>query len=173
MDHWKELKKIAEQLYKSLHFQKAAEKYITALHNLIDSNFSEARNDDSERDSSLDIKTEAAKICSNVSLMYLKLWETSKSEDSVLLSVKYAKKAIDFDPTWLKGYIRLCKVYYSQNEGDNAIDIMMKFMSFAKDEDVKLAKQLIKRTTILYKWKSNSIFSELGNFELSGQCVCH
>ena len=144
MDHWKELKKIAEQLYKSLHFQKAAEKYITALHNLIDSNFSEARNDDSERDSSLDIKTEAAKICSNVSLMYLKLWETSKSEDSVLLSVKYAKKAIDFDPTWLKGYLRLCKAYYSQNEVDNAIDIMMTFMSFAKDEDVKLAKPQLK-----------------------------
>ena len=68
MDHWKELKKIADHLYKSLHFQNAAEKYITALHNLTDSNSSEARNDDSERDSSLDIKTEAAKICSNVSL---------------------------------------------------------------------------------------------------------
>ena len=144
MDHWKKLKKIAEHLFKGLHFQEAAEKYITALHSLMDSNSSEARNDDSERDRLFAFKTEAAKICSNISFMYLKLWETNSSEDSIWLSVKYAKKAIDFDPTWLRGYLRLSKVYYSQNDCDNAIDIMMKFMSSAKDEDVKLAKPQLK-----------------------------
>ena len=144
MDDWKELKKIAEHLFRSLHFQEAADKYITALQNLMDSNSSEARNDDSECDSLLAFKTEAAKICSNVSLMYLKLWETNSSEDSISLSVNYAEKAIDFDPTWLKGYLRLSKAYYSRNECDNAIDVIMEFMSFAKDQDVKLVKPHLK-----------------------------
>lgn len=144
MDDRKEIKKIAGQLFRSLHFQEAAEKCITALHNLMDSNSSETRNDDSERDSLLAFKTEATKICSNVSLMYLKLWETNSSEDSIWRSVKYAKKAIDFDSTLLKGYLRLSKAYYSQNECDNTIDIMMKCMPSAKDEDVRLAKPHLK-----------------------------
>ena len=37
MDDWKEIKKIAENLYKSREFEQAAQKYIKALENLMDS----------------------------------------------------------------------------------------------------------------------------------------
>ena len=98
MDDWKELKKIAEDLYKSREFEQAAQKYIKALENLMDSNSSRAKKDNSERDNLFKFKTEAAKIYSNISLMYFNLWETNKSQDSIGVSVKYAKKAIEFDP---------------------------------------------------------------------------
>ena len=144
MDDWKELKKIAEELFKSLEYEQAAKKYIEALQNLMDSNSSNAKNDNSERDSLFGFKTEAAKIYSNISLMYFKLWETNKSQDLIGLSVKYAKKAIEFDPVWFKGYLRLSKAYYSRKENGNAIEAMMKCMSFAKDKDVELVKPHLK-----------------------------
>ena len=111
MDDWKELKKIAEDLYKSREFEQAVQKYIKALENLMDSNSSRAKRDNSERYNLFKFKTEAAKIYSNISLMYFNLWETNKSQDSIRLSVKYAKKAIEFDPVWFKGYLRLSKAY--------------------------------------------------------------
>ena len=144
MDDWKELKKIAEELFKSLEYEQAAKKYIEALQNLMDSNSSNAKNDNSERDSLSGFKTEAAKIYSNISLMYFKLWETNKSQDLIGLSVKYAKKAIEFDHVWFKGYLRLSKAYYSRKENGNAIEAMMKCMSFAKDKDVDLVKPHLK-----------------------------
>ena len=144
MDDWKELKKIAEELFKSLEYEQAAKKYIEALQNLMDSNSSNAKNDNSERDSLFGFKTEAAKIYSNISLMYFKLWETNKSQDLIGLSVKYAKKAIEFDPVWFKGYLRLSKAYCSRKENGNAIEAMMKCMSFAKDKDVELVKPHLK-----------------------------
>ena len=76
--------------------------------------------------------------------MYFKLWETNKSQDLIGLSVKYAKKAIEFDPAWFKGYLRLSKAYYSRKENGNAIETMMKCMSFAKDKDVELVKPHLK-----------------------------
>ena len=51
MDDWKELKKIAEELFKSLEYEQAAKKYIEASQNLMDSYSSNAKNDNSERDS--------------------------------------------------------------------------------------------------------------------------
>ena len=143
MDDWKEIKKIAEDLYKSREFEQAAQKYIKALENLMDSDC-KTKTDNSERANVFDFKTEATKIYSNISLMYFNLWETNKSQDSIRLSVKYAKKAIEFDPLWFKGYLRLSKAYYSQKEKDNAIDAMMKCMSFAKDKDVELVKPHLK-----------------------------
>ena len=144
MDDWKELKNIAEELFKSLEYEQAAQKYIEALQNLMDSNSSKAKNDNSERDSLFGYKTEAAKIYSNISLMYFKLWETNKSQDSIGLSVRYAKKAIEFHPVWFKGYLRLSKAYYSRKENSNAIETMMKYMSLAKDKDVELVKPHLK-----------------------------
>ena len=144
MDDWKELKNIAEELFKSLEYEQAAQKYIEALQNLMDSNSSKAKNDNSERDSLFGYKTEAAKIYSNISLMYFKLWETNKSQDSIGLSVRYAKKAIEFHPVWFKGYLRLSKAYYSRKENSNAIETMMKCMSLAKDKDVELVKPHLK-----------------------------
>ena len=76
--------------------------------------------------------------------MYFKVWETDNSEDSICHSVEYAKKATHYDPTWLKGYLRLSKAYYRQNKNDGAIDVMMKFMSYAKEKDIKLAKPFLK-----------------------------
>ena len=143
MDDLKEIKKIAEDLYKSREFEQAAQKYIKALENLMDSDC-KTKTDNSERANVFDFKTEATKIYSNISLMYFNLWETNKSQDSIRLSVKYAKKAIEFDPLWFKGYLRLSKAYYSQKENDNAIDAMMKCMSFAKDKDVELVKPHLK-----------------------------
>ena len=143
MDDWKELKKVAQNLFKNEEYKEAAEKYVIALQNLVENN-SEFKNYDPGDDRSHVLETEAAKICSNISLMYFKVWETDNSEDSICHSVEYAKKATHYDPTWLKGYLRLSKAYYSQNKNDGAIDVMMKFMSYAKEKDIKLAKPFLK-----------------------------
>ena len=139
MDNWKEIKKIAGNLFKNLQYKEAAEKYIIALQNLVEDK-SKFENSNPHDDDLLCLKTEAAKICSNISLMYLKLWETNGNEISICYSVDYAKKATHFDPTWLKGYLRLFRAYHSKNENDNAIDVMLNFMSYAKEKDIKLAK---------------------------------
>ena len=142
-DDWKELKKIADNLFKNLEYKQAAEKYVTALQNLVKNN-SEFKNEDPHDDHLLVLKTEAAKICSNISFMYFKVWETDHSENSICYSVEYAKKATHYDPTWLKGYLRLSKSYYNRDENDNAIDVMLKFMSYAKEKDIKLAKPYLR-----------------------------
>ena len=146
MDDWKELKKIAQNLFKNLEYKQAAEKYVIALQNLVENN-SELKNDDPDDDPDhlLVLKTEAAKICSNISLMYFKVWETHSCEKSICYSVEYAKKSTHFDCTWLKGYLRLSIAYYRQNENDNAIDVMLKFMSCAKEKDIELAKPYLKK----------------------------
>ena len=77
--------------------------------------------------------------------MYFKLWETNGNENSICYSVDYAEKATHFDPTWLKGYLRLSIAYHSRNENDNAIDVMLNFMSYAKEKDIKLAKPYLKK----------------------------
>ena len=144
MDDWKELKKISKSLYSKLEYKQAAEKYVTVLHSLVENNFSECDNDDSSDNHSLGLKTEAAKICSNISFMYFKAWELDGSENSICCALEYAQKAIKFDPTWLKGYLWLSRAYYTRNETDNAIDAMLKFMSYAKEKDIELAKPYLK-----------------------------
>ena len=144
MDDWKELKKIAKSLSSNLEYKQAAEKYVTTLHSLVENNFSECDNDDSSDNHSTGLKTEAVKICSNISFMYFKVWELDGRENSICYALEYAQKAIKFDPTWLKGYLWLFRCYYSRNENDNAIDAMLKFMSYAKEKDIKLAKPYLK-----------------------------
>ena len=140
MDDWEELKKIAKSLCSNLEYKQAAEQYVTALQSLVENNFTECDNNDPCDDHSLGLKTEAAKICSNISLMYFKVWETNGSENSLCYSIEYAEKAAKFDPAWLKSYLLLSRAYYSRNENDNAIDAMLKYMSYAKGKDIKLAK---------------------------------
>ena len=144
MDNWRELKKIAKSLSSNLEYKQAAEKYVTALHSLVENNFSECNNDNPGDDLSLGLKAEGAKICSNISFMYFKLWELDGSEKSICYAVEYAQKATKFDPAWLKGYLWLSRAYYSRNENDNAIDAMLKFMSYAKGKDIELAKPYLK-----------------------------
>ena len=144
MDDWKELKSIAGNLFKNLEYKQAAEKYIIALQNLVENNFSEFENGNPDTDGSLGLKTEAAKICSNISFMLLKVWETEGNENSICYSVDYARKATHFDPTWLKGYLRLSRAYHSRTANDNAIDVMLNFMSYAKEKDIELAKPYLK-----------------------------
>ena len=144
MDNWKELKKIAGNLFTNQEYKQAAEKYIIALQDLVQNNFSKFENVNPHSDDQFGLKTEAAKICSNISLMYLKLWETNVSENSICCSVDYGRKATQYDPTWFKGYLRLSKAYHSGNESDNAIDVMLNFMSCAKEKDIKLAKPYLK-----------------------------
>ena len=144
MDNWKELKKIAGNLFTNQEYKQAAEKYIIALQDLVQNNFSKFENVNPHSDDQFGLKTEAAKICSNISLMYLKLWETNVSENSICCSVDYGRKATQYDPTWLKGYLRLSKAYHSRNESDNAIDVMLNFMSCAKEKDIELAKPYLK-----------------------------
>ena len=129
MDDWKELKKIAGSLSSNLEYKQAAERYLTALHSLVENNLSGCDNDDPGDDHSLGLKTESAKICSNISFMYFKVWELDGSENSICYAVEYAQKATKFDPTWVKGHYWLSRAYYSRNENDNAIDAMLKFMS--------------------------------------------
>ena len=143
MDNWKELKKIAGNLFKNLDYEQAAEKYIEALQKL-EKNFSEFENSNPHAKDSLGLKTEAAKICSNISLMYLKLWESNGNDNTIFYSVNYARKAIHFHPTWPKGYLRLFKAYHSRNENDNAIDAMLNFMSYAKEKDIEIPKSYLK-----------------------------
>ena len=144
MDDWKELTKIAKSLHSNLEYQRAAEQYVTTLQSLVESNFSECDNNNPCDDHSLGLKIEAAKICSNISLMYFKVWETDGSENSLCYSIEYAEKATKFDSTWPKGYLLLSRAYYSRNENDNAIDAMLKYMSYAKGKDIKLAKAHLK-----------------------------
>ena len=143
MDNWKERKKIAENLFKNRDNEQAAEKYIKTLQNL-EKNFSEIENGNPHTDDLLGLKTEAAKICSNISYIYLKLWESNGDDNAIFYSVNYAKKASHFDPTWPKGYLRLSMAYHSQNEND-AIDAMLNFMCYAKKKDVELAKPYLKK----------------------------
>ena len=105
MDDWKELKKIAKSLYSNLEYKQAAEKCVIVLHSLVENSFSECDNDDSSDNYSLGLKTEASKICSNISFMYFKVWELDGRENSICCTLEYAQKAIKFDPTWLKGYL--------------------------------------------------------------------
>ena len=67
MDNWKELKKIAGNLFKNLDYEQAAEKYTAALQKL-EKNFSDFENGNPHANDSLGLKTEAAKICSNIFL---------------------------------------------------------------------------------------------------------
>ena len=92
-------------------------------------------------DDSLGLKTEAATICSNISLMYLKLWESNGNDNTIFYSVNYARKASHFDPTWP---LRLFMAYHSRNENDNAIDATLNFMSYAKEKDIDIAKPYLK-----------------------------
>ena len=144
MDDWKELKKIAGSLSSNLEYKQAAERYVTALHSLVENNLSGCDNDDPGDDHSLGLKTESAKICSNISFMYFKVWELDGSENSICYAVEYAQKATKFDPTWVKGHYWLSRAYYSRNENDNAIDAMLKFMFYAKGKYVELAKPYLK-----------------------------
>ena len=143
MDNWKELKKIAGNLFKNLDYEQAAEKYTEALQKL-EKNFSDFENGNPHANDSLGLKTEAAKISSNISLMYLKLWESNGNDNTIFYSVNYARKAIHFHPTWPKGYLRLFKAYHSRNENDNAIDAMLNFMSYVKEKDIEIPKSYLK-----------------------------
>jgi len=119
------LKEEGEKFFKLKEYQKACDHYKDALTNIFESKFYE---------SELKLKVEAAKISSNISLMYYKL-SKEQNDDSFLHESKiYAKKTIRYNPKWVKGYLRLADVCKQCKDVDDILNAITAYLLNNKDD---------------------------------------
>jgi len=123
MDNWKLMKIKGEKFFKEKDYQKACHNYNEALTD-IESKFDESKPE---------LKVEAAKITSNISLMYFKL--SKERNDGSLLheSETYAKKTINYNPKWIKGYLRLADVCKQTKDVDDILNAITAYLHHNKD----------------------------------------
>jgi len=124
MDTWVSSKKQGEMFFKERKFGKACDCYIKALSDI------ELKLNKTKPE----LEVEASKISSNISLMYLKLLKEAKNDNSLSNQSKsYAKKAINYNPTWIKGYLRLVDVCKHNNDMNDALNAIALYMQENKD----------------------------------------
>jgi len=123
MNSWMLLKEEAEKFFKSKDYQKACDHYKETLTD-IESKLNESKPD---------LNVEAAKITSNLSLMYLKLSKEQNDKSLLLESKKYAKKTISFNPKWIKGYLRLKEACKQSNNEEDILNSITAYLQDNKD----------------------------------------
>ena len=130
---WRRQKAEAEKAVKVGDHDLAAELYKKTLslmdvQHLIDStsdlNFLDS---DDEDDAVMKIQFEAAKVCTNISLMYFKLWEKNFEVESAKQSKKFAILALKHDKLWPKGFLRSVYASIILGQYDEAAIMLERF----------------------------------------------
>jgi len=118
------LKKKGESSFKLKDYETACNCYKEALAD-VEKKFNESKPD---------LKMEASKISSNVSLMYFKLSKELNDESFLNESKSYAKTTIKYNPKWIKGYLRLVDTCGELKNMDDALDAITLYLQNNKDD---------------------------------------
>jgi len=83
-----------------------------------------------------ELNVEAAKITSNISLMYYKLSKEQNNESLLLESKIYAKKTITYNPKCIEGYLRLSDVCKQSKDLEDILNAISVYLQDNNNSDV-------------------------------------
>ena len=148
---WRQQKADAQKAYENGDHVLAAELYERALNYMDLQSLVDSTSDLNLRDSSngddcvLQIHFEAAKVCTNISLMHFKIWNQKYEFECAKQSKKFAALALRLDKTWPKGFIRMAYAHILLSEFDEAMIVLERHnKEFGDTEETIKLTSLIK-----------------------------